>query len=73
MDAALTDHHVIANQSADWCGNPFSFCIMFDKKHRKGMRIATPVCALARNDTEDFTQLHQFVLHQYTIIFTPKE
>ena len=33
---------VIANQSSDWCGNPY---FPFQK-----IRILTPVCALAQND-----------------------
>ena len=37
--------HVIANQSADWCGNP----VWNRTPSNRG--IPTPVCALARNDT----------------------
>ena len=39
---------VIPNQSEDWCGNPPRHCDRFLLK----MEIATPVCALARNDRE---------------------
>ena len=33
-----------------WCGNPFSLEQTQIKVRRWGMRIPTPVCALARND-----------------------
>ena len=48
---------VIANQSADWCGNPPTFQdtnvdgIPVFRTSRKIRGIATPVCALARNDS----------------------
>ena len=59
-----THYRVIANQPAGWCGNPFSLspigrhgpmgrlCAEGTRKPSacRGMRIATPVCALARND-----------------------
>ena len=35
-----------------WCGNPFSFTETIISVRRRGMRIATPVCALARNDND---------------------
>ncbi len=48
---------VIANQSADWCGNPFSkgfdfLSISVESAYTKGKRIATPACALVRNDSK---------------------
>ena len=55
---------VIANQPAGWCGDPFSLSLVerhvpkgssVCRRHTQGsalqgIRIATPVCALARND-----------------------
>ena len=62
-----SNNTVIPNQSADWCGNlhrimgnpssyrPF-FCTIFHnlltKSGASNRGIATPVCALARNDRE---------------------
>ena len=58
---------VIANQSADWCGNPPVSGEMYRKASKNGNStifggnrylvpfnrgIATPVCALARNDSK---------------------
>ena len=48
---------VIANQSADWCGNPLTIQdgslgrLPVFRRFRKIRGIATPVCALARNDS----------------------
>ena len=66
---------VIANQSADWCGNPpvkrnqvtittknrsnFHFLGTFRYISPLSKGIATPVCALARNDSIFFKQ--QFI------------
>ena len=42
----LSKNHVIANQSADWCGNPYSFWHSDDAISKKGERIATSGFAL---------------------------
>ena len=44
---------VIANQSADWCGDPPKFretCVLSVENVAFNWGIPTPVCALARND-----------------------
>ena len=44
---------VIANQSADWCGDPPNYretCIFSVENVAFDRGIPTPVCALARND-----------------------
>ena len=47
---------VIANQSADWCGNlcagSIEFAEILDKTDSFTCEIATPACALVRNDTD---------------------
>ena len=71
---------VIANQSADWCGNPpvewsqvtittknrgnSQFYWYFSVHFPSNRGIATPVCALARNDRIFLvrTRKHQFIV-----------
>ena len=59
---------VIANQSADWCGNPLQRSAQYRKRTHFGnlQGIATPVCALARNDI-------RYSIHIDKLRFTPTE
>ena len=68
FESAHSKNAVIANQSADWCGNPPVRGEMYRiAPHKMGVStifggnryvvpwgrgIATPVCALARNDSK---------------------
>ena len=42
--------YVIANQSADWCGNPFSPCRAAHYTLLLGMRIPTPVTSVTGSE-----------------------
>ena len=54
---------VIANQPAGWCGNLVDFAESSRKAGHKSSEIATPVCALARNDSHININLALIVQH----------
>ena len=45
-----THDYVIANQSADWCGNPFSPCHAVHYTLLLGKRIPTPVTSVTGSE-----------------------